>query len=151
MKCSVGNNSSLNSRWRTFHNVAVVYIFLFFLLIFGGLFSRPKMAAALDTTGGSHLSSHICLDGLFAGTQPSPRLPLPPDPPPLALGCLIPGCELASSSPLELRVEIYGDAAESATVDFDAVSFDNLDSLVFNGKPLGNHDQLGRFNIRKGA
>ena len=153
MNCGGANNSSLNSMRRTFHNVAAIHILLFYLLISGGLFASPTDAAPRNTTFGSIFHDRVCLESSFNKTLTSNRtqLPPPPDPPPLALGCLIPGCQLASSGPLELRIEIYGDAVESATLDIDAVSPYTMGSLDFNGEPVVALEQLGRFKIGKGA
>ena len=147
MICGMVNNSSLNITRRTFHYVAAVLTLLFYLLIPGGLFARPPEAADRAT----HFLGKVCLDNLSTKAEMREFIHLPPPgPPPLALGCLIPGCELASPGPLELRIEISGDAIESATLNIDGVPSETMRALNFKGEPVAGLKQLGRFKIGKG-
>ena len=149
MICDMANNSSLSITRRTFHYFAAVLTLLFYLLIPGGLFARPPDAAERAT----HFIENVCLDNLLTKAEMREFIHLPPPsgPPPLVLGCLLPGCELASSGPLELRIELYGDAVESATLNIDGVPPETMRALDFKGESVAALKESGRFKIGKGA
>ena len=73
-----------------------------------------------------------------------------PDPPPLTLGCLVPGCELVINSPQELEINLSGSLVEAITIE---VSFEGLQSkhqLEVTGSAR-TLTQQKQFEITKGT
>ena len=79
------------------------------------------------------------------------KSPIPlPDPPPFLIGCLIPGCDLALTGPLDLRVELSGDLMPSALLEIDGLSQDRIRMLQLSGEVQAVPDQRTTFKVERG-
>ena len=79
------------------------------------------------------------------------KSPIPlPHPPPFSIGCLIPGCDLAVTGPLDLRVELSGDLMPSALLEIDGLSQDQIRMLQLSGEVQAVPDQRTTFKVERG-
>lgn len=90
---------------------------------------------------------HSCLPKKLETVTSS--IPLP-DPAPLSIGCLIPGCDLAVAGPLELHVELSGDLMPSALLEITGLSQDQIRMLRLSGEVQAVPDQRTTFKVERG-
>jgi len=103
--------------------------------------------AAADTIG-PPVVFRTCLPKKVLGAD-KPLIPLP-DPQPFQIGCLIPGCDLAGTGPLELIVELSGDLIPSAQLKIDGLSRDQIPMLQHSGGIQPVRDQQTTFELEPG-
>ena len=90
-----------------------------------------------------------CLPKIREARKPPIPLPLP-GPQPFPIGCLIPGCDLAVTGPLELHVELSGDLKPSAQLELDGLSQDQIRMLQLSGEIRPAPDQQTTFEVKRG-
>ena len=133
MKRSYRNPVS-NNRWKT--AVIVSGFSLFFVF---------EVNAELIRT--PHIY-HPCLEMVLEAAKVRP-IPLP-EPHPLPIGCLSPGCELTVSEPLELIIELGGDLKPLAQLKIDGLSADKLRMLKISKEVQRVPDQQNTFLLGVG-